>query len=47
MKYKALIFDLGKVIFEVAFEMSDAHWGKIGKLVTRKSLPIDSFEDWV
>jgi epoxide hydrolase-like predicted phosphatase len=30
--YKALIFDLGKVIFEVAFEMTYAHWGKIGNL---------------
>jgi epoxide hydrolase-like predicted phosphatase len=31
-KYKALIFDLGKVIFEVTFEMAYTHWGKIGKL---------------
>jgi HAD superfamily hydrolase (TIGR01509 family) len=30
--YKALIFDLGKVIFDVAFEMAYAHWGKVGKL---------------
>lgn len=30
--YKALIFDLGKVIFEVAFEMAYWHWGKVGGL---------------
>ena len=31
-KYKALIFDLGKVIFEVSFEMAYAYWGKVGGL---------------
>ncbi|HET6990406.1 MAG TPA: HAD family phosphatase [Bacteroidia bacterium] len=31
-KYKALVFDLGKVIFDVTFEMAYAHWGKIGNL---------------
>lgn len=31
-KYKALIFDLGKVIFDVTFEMAYTHWGKVGNL---------------
>ena len=31
-KYKALIFDLGKVVFEVSFEMAYAYWGKLAGL---------------
>jgi putative hydrolase of the HAD superfamily len=31
-RYKALIFDLGKVIFEVSFEMAYAYWGKTAGL---------------
>src|SRR6187551_661055 len=31
-KYKALIFDLGKVIFEVTFEMAYAYWGSLAKI---------------
>ncbi|MDQ3110889.1 MAG: HAD family phosphatase [Bacteroidota bacterium] len=30
--YKALIFDLGKVIFEITFEMAYAYWGKLAEL---------------
>lgn len=30
--YKALIFDLGKVIFEVTFETAYAYWGSKGRL---------------
>jgi epoxide hydrolase-like predicted phosphatase len=32
MKYKALVFDLGKVIFEVTFEMAYAYWGNCAKI---------------
>ncbi len=42
--YKALIFDLGKVIFEVTFEMAYAYWGSLAKLdseVIRKRFRFD------
>lgn len=43
-KYKALIFDLGKVIFEVSFEMAYAYWGKLAGLdseIIRKRFHFD------
>ncbi len=43
-KYKALIFDLGKVIFEVTFEMAYAYWGSLAKLnseIIRKRFRFD------
>lgn len=43
-KYKALIFDLGKVIFEVTFEMAYAYWGSLAKIdseVIRKRFRFD------
>lgn len=47
-KYKALIFDLGKVIFEVTFEMAYAYWGSLAKLdseVIRKRFRFDEAYD--
>src|SRR6185503_4875821 len=47
-KYKALIFDLGKVIFEVTFEMAYAYWGSLTKIdseVIRKRFHFDEAYD--
>lgn len=47
-KYKALIFDLGKVIFEVTFEMAYAYWGSLAKLdseIIRKRFRFDEAYD--
>jgi putative hydrolase of the HAD superfamily len=46
--YKALIFDLGKVIFEVTFEMAYAYWGSLAKLdseTVRKRFRFDEAYD--
>lgn len=46
--YKALIFDLGKVIFEVTFEMAYAYWGSLAKTdseIVRKRFRFDEAYD--
>jgi glucose-1-phosphatase len=46
--YKALIFDLGKVIFEVTFEMAYAYWGSLAKIdseTVRKRFRFDEAYD--
>lgn len=46
--YKALIFDLGKVIFEVTFEMAYAYWGSLANLdseIIRKRFRFDPAYD--
>lgn len=47
-QYKALIFDLGKVIFEVTFEMAYAYWGSLAKIdseTVRKRFRFDEAYD--
>ncbi|CAN5895882.1 glucose-1-phosphatase [soil metagenome] len=46
--YKALIFDLGKVIFEVSFEMAYSYWGKLADVdseIVRKRFKFDEAYD--
>jgi epoxide hydrolase-like predicted phosphatase len=46
--YKALIFDLGKVVFEVSFEMAYAYWGKLANMdseTVRKRFKFDEAYD--